>query len=166
MTRAARLVVVAVVGVSCVVGLSCADESSDERAASTTSVPAPAPPDPDARCPTQAQVDDLNARTGVAGQTAGSYAAAMQSAVDEVASYLPPDRAADFQVMAASLAGYLRVLTEVGDRSADQMTPDEERRVGEAIAAMRAPEVEAAAKRVGDYFAANCPGIDFSSSGP
>jgi hypothetical protein len=165
MTRAARLIVVAV-GLSSAVGLSCADGPSGVSAPSTTSAPAPAAPDADARCPTQAQVDDLNARTAVSGQTAGSYAASMQSAVAEVASYLPPDRAADFQVMAASLAGYLQVLMDVGDRSAQQTTPDEQKRLGEALVAMRAPEVEAAAQRVGEYFAANCPGVDFSSGGP
>jgi hypothetical protein len=45
------------------------------------------------------------------------------------------------------------------------MTPEEQQRVNDAIAAMRAPEVEAAAQRVGDYFAEICPGIDFGSGG-
>jgi hypothetical protein len=166
-TRPARLLVGAVVVLSSGVAVACAGDENGGGAASTTLAPDPSITAATSRgCPTQARVDELNGRAMEFGQTAGSHADAVQAALDEAAAFLPLERSADFQLMATALAGYLQVLSDVGDRLPDQMTADEQQRLDEARTAMRAPEVEAAAQRVGDYFAETCPGIDFGSSGP
>jgi hypothetical protein len=165
LTRSARLLVGAVVVIVGVLGVACTDDSSGGSAASSTTR-APDPSVTGGRCPTQEQVDDLNGRTVDVGQTAGSYAAAMQKAMTEIAAFLPPERSADFQIMTTSLGSYLQVLSEIGDRPPEQVTADERQRLDAAVAGMGAPDVEAAAERVGDYFGENCPGIDFSSGGP
>lgn len=117
------------------------------------------------KCPTQAEVDEINKKTDAASSAKSADVAAMKSAfndaADAMAKYLPDNLKGDLETVKTAMDTYLSSLEGLDLSSPANLTPDQMQKLQDASKVLETPEVQQAQKNIQDYFKSSCPEIKF-----
>jgi hypothetical protein len=120
-------------------------------------------------CPTQDDVDgmqaELESASGGDVTDIASLAAEYDAAFAFLAAYLPSDHQADLDTVSNAFSGYVDALSGVDLSNPDALTDDQKAALDAAGQQFDTPEVEAANTRIEDYFTQTCPNVNFDEGG-
>lgn len=118
-------------------------------------------------CPTQDEVDgmqaELESASGGGVTDIDTLAAEYDAAFSFLAAYLPADRQADLETVRNAFSGYVHALSGVDLSNPDALTDDQKAALDAAGQQFDTPEVEAANTRIEGYFTQTCPNVNFDS---